>query len=130
MTDYADYGSMNEVKVSSFTRNTATASGTQAVTGIGFKPRAVFFIAAQDSVVGELSFGFDDGVTPRAVRDYFNVTPDAWETFGTYSISILEGAGKEYEGNVDSFDSDGFTIDWTRTGAPVGTVTVIYLAIK
>jgi hypothetical protein len=31
---------------------------------------------------------------------------------------------------VTSFDSDGFTVTWTKTGSPTGTATVTYTAIR
>ncbi len=115
-------------KVGSFTRDTSTASGTQAVTGVGFKPKAVIFFGTQVNTV-ETTWGFDDGTTPAYMNRYgatnFNI--DA----GTNSISSIETAGgNEYAGKISSLDSDGFTITWAKTGSPTGTLYVIYLAFR
>ena len=113
--------------VGSFTRDTTVASGTQAVTGVGFQPSAVIFFMAQGSAT-EMSIGLDSGTTSLAVYDTF---PDAADTYGistTLSIFDFQAGGTFYQGEVTSLGTDGFTITWTRTGAPAGTLTINYMA--
>lgn len=115
-------------KVGSFTRDISLATGTQAVTGVGFKPKVVIFFAAFASDV-VASSGFDDGSTRKAMWqnnpagvDILNVSSDA--------ILITKVAGTSYAGAINSFDTDGFTISWTKTGLPTGTATINYLALR
>ena len=130
MSIKAHYGGLkNAFKVGSFTRDTALASGSQAVTGIGFKPKAVIFLSCQSTVVGEASWGLDDGSNPEVIYDDHNDNVDEYVYDGSFSIYDEEGGGAFYTGKINSMDADGFTVGWTRTGAPTGTVTVIYLAI-
>jgi len=124
------FGEKNRVKVGSFTRNTALASGDQVVGGVGFEPKAVYFFNAQDSVVGEMSLGMDDGIGHKCITDRHNVVPDQWDRAAGSSILVYEAGATLYYGHVSSFSSDGFTISWVRGGAPSGTLTIIYLAIR
>jgi len=126
-TRYNYGGDYNRFKLGTFSIATTTASGTQAITGVGFTPASCIFIAVQHGVIGELSWGMDDG-TNECVYDYYNTTADTYETSSTASIFDNHSSGNTYAGVVNSFDSDGFTIGWTKTGSPTGSLVVLYLA--
>lgn len=114
--------------VGSFTRALNAPSGSQAiVVGAGYRPRAVIFFAGETNVPSSQSWGMDDGVAARASRDQHLTTSNAWAQVSGQSIQIVNAGGTIYEGHVVSFDVDGFTIAWTRTGAPVGTLTGNYI---
>ncbi len=120
---------MTSFKVGSFTRDTATANGTQAVTGVGFLPKAVIFLAGQTGT-SKVSVGFDDLTTGASV---FQNIPGGVSFFNTqsgFSISVTDTAGTSYDGEVSVFGADGFTVTWTRSGAPTGTITIFYLALR
>lgn len=114
-------------KVGTFTRDTTLASGTQAVTGVGFLPKAVIFLANQ-STTKEMSVGIDDGTTNACIYQTstagtFNLT--------TNSIVDDEASGSaSYSGAITTLGADGFTITWTKVGSPSGTLTVYYLALR
>ncbi len=116
-------------KIGSFTINTATASGTQDITGVGFQPQVLLFLACQDGS-NEISIGFDDGTNKGML--VYNGTDTQWKVYTTYSIGDLEATGwtAAYAGVVNALGSDGFTISWTKFGSPTGTLTVIYLALR
>jgi len=115
-------------KVGTFTKNMADASGNQSYTGIGFKPAAVIFFAGVQAGMGD-SKGVDDGATAGyAADDYADVAGGQAAGTGA-SIVIIPAAGKSYVGKIASMDADGFTIAWTRTSTPTGTINVAYLAI-
>jgi hypothetical protein len=111
------------IKSGSFTRDTALASGTQTITGLGIKPKGLIFFAVQSST-NRVSWGIDD-------KDYYSSMPHLSSTdlFGINagSKSIHDNLG--YEGYVVSFGDDSFTIQWARTGTPTGILYVIYFAI-
>lgn len=115
-------------KVGSFTRDLTLASGTQAVTGVGFKPKALIFFANK-SVTSGASWGVSDGTTDGAIYDNFGSSVDTYDVVASALLYLQTGA-IFYTGDVQSLDSDGFTIDWTKTGATVGTFTIKYLAIR
>ncbi|HYH68335.1 MAG TPA: hypothetical protein VD866_26820 [Urbifossiella sp.] len=130
-TAFVTSGLSNGVALGSFTRNLATASGSQAVTGVGFKPRAVVFLACVDGSV-KASWGLD---TLAAV---YSVASNASNVAGNFvhsaagSITVITGTGGSDYGQavVSSFDADGFTLAWTKGGAATGTAEVGYLALR
>tara|TARA_Y100000310_G_scaffold304970_1_gene344659 strand:+ start:2525 stop:3736 length:1212 start_codon:yes stop_codon:yes gene_type:complete len=113
-----------------FSRDSTTASGSQAVTGVGFQPTAMLILAFQNAVAGEMSIGMTIGGTDLFLRDHHNITADTWYGGTGDLIYVVESAGNAYVGDLTSFDSDGFTIAWTKSGSPTGMLTMQYLALK
>ena len=113
-------------KVGSLTRDISLASGNISTTGIGFKPKFILFTCGL-SGGGNGSFdGFDDGTTasclPYLAGSFFPAT--------FASVFIYADANNYHYGKVNSFDTDGFTIAWTKVLAPTGTLTVMYQAFR
>lgn len=127
------YNNTAHVITGSFTRDTSLASGTQAITGLGFKPALVNFGSAEYAGNGLIAIGSDDGITPTLNYLY---STGAAATITTYSVSAMVtgisacGASNSYCGKILSMDADGFTITWTKTGAPAGTDTITYTAYR
>ena len=117
-------------KSGSFTRDVSTASGTQAVTGVGFKPKAVIFIAGFTTPSGQTSIGFSDGTNHFDAYDNFGVLADTWGVITSQCISLVFTGVNSYTGVVSALGSDGFTITWTKGGTPTGTATIGYLALR
>jgi hypothetical protein len=118
------------IYMGSFTKDTSDVSASVSYTGVGFKPRAVIFFAVESSAISsETSWGLDDGILSHAIADTDVTTEDAYQVC-SFSIDIIQGAGIEYTGNTSSFDANGFTISWTKTGAKTGTETVYYIAFR
>lgn len=116
-------------KIGTFSRDTAVASGTQAVTGIGFKPQVVLFFMGGDSAAGIASWGVDNKTTVGCQFDINATTADAYDASTARSIFANQGASVTYEGELLSLDLDGFTVNWTRQGATSGTIEIIYVAL-
>lgn len=114
--------------VNSFTKNLADASGSQAVTGVGFKPKAVIgFVTPASGSAQVFSLGFSNQT------NNFSTTQDS-TTAGTFDGEAFWLWAKESNTNyqlatITSFDTDGFTISWTKNGTPTASVDVVYLAI-
>jgi hypothetical protein len=118
-------------KVGSFTRDSSLASGTQSVTGVGFKPKAIIFLAGQNVATIEKSIGLDDGTTVCQFTDNGGASAGQWVIdCGYASITDVESAGNYYTGKISSFDSDGFTLSWTKAGSQTGTINIGYLAFR
>ncbi len=115
-------------KVGSFTRDVSVASGTQAVTGVGFQPAAIICFA-NIGATAPASWGMSDGTTHGSVLDFHTVIASTYAN-GTNLIQIQVTGADVYQGVLSSFDSDGFTISWTKTGTPTGTATIRYLALR
>lgn len=116
-------------KVGVVTRDTSLVSGTQEITGVGFKPKAVLLLMNQPSTT-EASWGLDDGTTPFCIFDIHQTVSDEYSNDQSFSINDRHSTGNTYQGKIDSLDADGFTIDWVKTGAPTGTIIIGYLAIR
>ena len=111
-----------------------TTTGTQAITGVGFAPKAVFAIAARNCVrgysIGQAAFtGNGHGCM---FGDYNSVSGSvAFDNF----LYRNDGNGSSTSptiiayGKISSWDSDGFTITKTISGAPTSNLIVYYTCI-
>lgn len=118
-------------KAVTFTRDTATATGTQAVTGVGFKPRAVLILYGV-STTARVGVAFATAAAGYGLYNNHNSAADTWGllTGGTNCIYAESGGGANYTGAVQSFDADGLTMSWTKAGSPTGTLSVTCLAFR
>jgi hypothetical protein len=117
--------------IGTFTRDLTTSAGTQAVSGVGFQPRVVVFLATV-SGSSMLSIGFDDGTNAYCVRDQHQVTADTYGPQSSYSIELVQGASYNPESyaKITTLGSDGFTLTWAKSGIASGTATIYYLALR
>ena len=115
--------------VGSFTRDQSTASGNQAITGVGFSPKGVIFLAGETGT-SKVSIGIDSQASRGAVFQNIPGGADFFNTDTVNSIYLTNAAGVSYSGKVTSLDSDGFTVAWTKSGAASGTATINYLAFR
>ena len=117
-------------KVGAFTRDMSLTSGTQTITGVGFTPRAVLFLAGIQGAIGKTSIGFQVANSRGALYDMNNNVAGTWG-IQPFAIYCQSGAGNAaYNGSISTYNSDGFTITWMHGDAITGTLTVYYLAIK
>lgn len=114
--------------VGSFTRDTETASGDQSITGVGFTPKALLFIGGQNQS-SEVAWGLADASTEYGLADRQGNVADTYGTSTSRWGTFIQTGSLEYQGVVKTMDSDGFTITWTRSGTPSGTLTIGYLAL-
>lgn len=111
-------------------RDLTAASGNVSYTGAGFKPKAAIFLAAINGAAGA-SWGFcDQGGTQGSIYDDQPAVATAWGTSGAAAIFILQAAGASQSAAVQTFDSDGLTVAWTKTGAPTGTADLIMFLLR
>jgi hypothetical protein len=113
------------VKTGSVTYDTATATGTQAITGVGFTPKLISLWAVTDSV-DEYSDGFSDGTTNIVSYGISGGIAGAWRSSSAYIIFLYQGSTVRTTSTLQSFDADGFTLAHTKTGAKTGTATFNY----
>lgn len=120
----------NGMKIGTFTYDTATASGNQAITGVGFKP-SIIVVLANVGPTPETSIGFSDGTNHLSLFNSTNIYgANTWATAGASCISLFQSASISAIGSITTLGSDGFTIAWTKAGAKTGTATIIYLAFR
>lgn len=117
--------------VGTFTRDISTASGTQTVTGVPFRPKAVIFFG---NITGtsRASWGMDiAGGATFCVYDNFVVAADTYGNVTNASILLESGITPDYAfAAVRNFTADGWVLDWTKVSAPVGSATIGYLALR
>lgn len=117
-------------KATTLTRAFATASGDVAYTGCGFRPSAVLFFGGQAG---------GSAITLMGIADMAAATgPTGQQSMsvpGTYNIAanvlVLGSGGNDQTAVLKSIDATGFTLTWTKTGAPGGAdATVPYLCLQ
>lgn len=117
--------------VGSFTRNFASGNGDQSVTGVGFRPSAVYFMGG---VNGDdvLAFGIATSSTGASIYDNNNGATDTWAIVSSGAVfSIASVSGGEARATGITFDIDGFTLAWVAlSGSPSGTGTIMYIAFR
>lgn len=111
------------VKIGNNTRDTA---GAQVITGVGFQPSVVIFVATDSEMSNiNISIGFDTQSQHGVIRIYRDATLVG--SLSTASISIERGLSDSIRGAISTLGGDGFTITWTLVGT-AGT-TFYYLAL-
>lgn len=108
-------------KYITFTRDREAASGDVSYTGVGFRPTAVLFLA---TITGNLaSIGMSDGTNHKLIK---SLDTTAIQVLTTKAISCVTNANVGQSAVLASFGSDGFTLTWTKEGAPAaGTIVVM-----
>lgn len=113
------------------TRDVSLASGTQAITGAGFKPTAAIFLTTVPYESGKASWGMADAtLASQLIHD--NNT-DIASTYD-YRTGVVVIQNSNYLNRstavVASWDADGCTLSWTKVGTVTGTATMTILFLK
>lgn len=108
-------------RVVNYTRDLSLSSGSQTLTGAGFRPHGARVIMGQAGT-NRMSMSQTDGTMTACVL--YNVSGNTFSTsFGGTLVFVQDIAGiQEYTGTFTAFTSDGLTINWTRVGTPTGTI--------
>jgi hypothetical protein len=126
------------VKVGSFAKITAT--GTQTITGLGFKPKTIIFYwsrnttNASTAVPRSQGVGFTDCTNQRAVaiaEDDNASTSNAGRYRTASNVIVILSNGNSTVGSRATFiscNSDGFTINWIVSEARADIIN--YIAIR
>jgi hypothetical protein len=107
-------------------RDVSVGSGDVSYTGIGFKPRAIIFYATVAST-NTASWGMSAGASNNVMTQMASGSFDYYT--GSASIAYVSGLNTHI-GTIKTFDSDGFTITWTKANSPTGTLRVYYMAYR
>jgi len=114
-------------KIITATRDGTAASGDVSYTGVGFVPTSIHCLMSIDGTLFQ-SDGFSDSLKSSqcklqsAANVYYNsaqlVNYSNRSTFDQYGV-------------VKSYDADGFTLTWTKSGTPTaGTLSLIFICYK
>ena len=111
-------------------RSSQAASGAVSYTGYGFTPSALIIIAADTSSPSALAFGFATG-TAAFGSIYQNGVAGRYDFTTSDFLTMYYSSGNYQQADLTSFDADGFTLTWTKTGTPPATTTgMIVLAFR
>jgi len=115
---------IHKIAMGTFTRN---AGGSQSVTGVGFCPKIVIFLAKSTGGTYQIaSWGFDTGANRYSLR-FIGSSVSA--LLSPYESAFMAIDPSNYLcGHITSMDADGFTIAWELVGAVTGDV--IWLAMR
>ena len=109
-----------------FTRDLTAASANVSYTGVGFRPKAVIIVGVDS---GHLSVGASDGAANHALIAEDGAS-NAWVLSTLFCAAITQTVSDNQTASVLSMDPDGFTLAWTKNGAPTTTATFFALAFK
>ncbi len=104
-----------------------SVTGTQAVTGIGFKPKKITVMACFSGVgLDGSSHGQAVGVGNARVM-YSDPSTLNWATTANGLMFLHIDATNYGQADLTSFDDDGFTVTWAKTGTPTGIVRFSFI---
>lgn len=97
-------------------------------TGLPFKPSALILSMSLGNA--SISVGFADA-SNSYVQVIYGAATTYYQPNDSTCIWILEESGKEQKASLKTFNSDGFTLTWTKVGSPAAaTCYGYYLAIR
>ena len=136
---YVALAGLENVAIGTLTE--ATGGGNQAVTGLGFQPNFLLFMSdgltADDTTSTRIQFGLGAAAAggTRGATCVFSEDGSVGSETSMYQrsdrciVSVVGDAGTvDAEADIVSFDSGGFTVNWTVT--PVAADKVYFLAIR
>ena len=122
----------SKIIVASRDLSAAGAPTDVAYTGVGFIPTAIICIAVLTN--GRTSIGMADSAKTNKIAelDFSNTwfTNDASGLNTDCLIYYAISGGNNQRAIVKTYDSDGFTLTWTKNGSPIGTLQLIFLCFR
>lgn len=115
-------------KVITATRDMTAATGNVAYTGVGFTPTSIIAFATIDGTVYPISWGFSDSALTEKSLARNNDT--FWYGSLNALVYAVQAAGANQTCVVASYDTDGFTLTWTKANSPTGTLNIIFLCFR
>lgn len=114
-----------KTKVKQISRDLTAAGGQVSYTGVGFTPSAIISLAGLGADITSI------GVADSAKGGLLLSGGPTWATnTGTVgaNLGLYSTSGGNYQTwNVYSYDADGFTLTWSKSGSPTGTLYISFL---
>jgi len=109
-----------------------TAAGAPtdvAYAGVGFTPTSVVIVGVISGSAAVLSIGFGDSAkgVNTVIKTWDN---NYYPTLVGGVIIASTGSGIYQAATIKSYDADGFTLTWTKSGSPTGTLTCYALCFR
>ena len=106
--------------------NTRASAGSQVITGVGFKPSLVIFLAV-DTDVDDLNWcvGFDNNAQQGSIYQYNDGLKVS--SSGIFSIYITRDATNYLQAAISAIGTDGFSLTWAISNTC--SVKFVYLCL-
>jgi len=122
----ADVNTRLNSKIVTFTRDISLTTDL-SITGVGFSPTAMIGFAKVDSQVLAWTIGVSDSSVSEAQIVEFQADTI---TVSAKFLSICKTSTDFNDAYVKTYDADGFTLSWTKSGSPTGTATVYIICFR
>lgn len=114
-------------KIITSTRDAGAAGGNVAYTGVGFRPTSVHALSVVDGTLYN-SKGFTD--SSKAGWTVYQSAANVYYVANTL-VTYSNQSGWAQNGFIATFDTDGFTMTWTRVGTPTaGTIKLYFICYR
>ncbi|MHB9161539.1 MAG: hypothetical protein ACYC6W_11755 [Nitrosotalea sp.] len=115
-----------------FQRDISAATASVGYTGVGFKPTSISMVGLMIGTNTSNFWGMcDQGTKGNGIYQTNIPQSGLLNDLGSNSILFGQSSQNSYiSGTVASYDSDGFTVTYSKTGAPAGTLIISYIAYK
>lgn len=116
-------------KIITITRDLTVASGSVAYTGVGFQP--TILLAAGEVTNSLTGYVTIFGASDSSLSAFNAAVAASTISVGAGFLSYIDPTFSNYQlASIVSYDSDGFTLSWTKNGIPTGTATTRVLCLK
>lgn len=110
-------------KVINTTYNLTTASGNQAITGMGFKPSTCDAFGSTGAVSTYTTLNSHSDSTRTYAMLYYSSNTISFSA--SFFLGAVDATSTNYQlATIASYDSDGLTLTWAKTGSPTGTFNI------
>ena len=116
-------------KITDSTRVLTAASGDVAYTGVGFVPSSIRCYAVVADAAGPWSIGDSDS-NGGAIYMFKRLDNSNFNAESTGLVFLLTSTSNQQKAVVKSYDADGFTLTWTKTGSPTGTGKLKFICYR
>ncbi len=111
-------------KIITATRDLAAGSGDVSYTGVGFTPTSMLMLANIN-----LSLIFAIALVDSAKATEGIEIESSTFSYKVAQLQLASSSGAFSTATVKSWDADGFTLTWTKTGS-AGTANLIFLCFR
>lgn len=109
------------------TRDVSAADGNVSYTGLGFRPTMCFGLAALNTNTFPAWGMAASNGSGIGMGSYSSTAYAALDNFFTIYATT---ATNRTRADIVSFDSDGFTLSWTKTNSPTGTANLKFMCVQ
>jgi len=119
------------VATAELTISATNVSTTTAFVTLGFRPSSVLFLASNQGFLTQCSVGFSDAAgNAYCLYNDTGTTAGNWNIGGGVPMYLFASAGNSFYGLISSTATNGFTLTFTRTGTPTGSVRIDMLGFR